>query len=97
MWITHQTLATSAKLCFHLDMKSAILNEVVKRAGSANAVAEACGITVQAVYLWRCVPAKHCLAVEALTGINRKRLRPDIYGAPRERPKRPGRMLAALA
>lgn len=46
------------------------------------------GVTPQAVWRWRRVPAEHALAIEKLTGIPRERLRPDIFGAPRTRPRR---------
>jgi len=80
-------LHVAQRYAFMGNMKSAILDEMVRRAGSANAVAEACEITVQAVYLWQRVPAEHCLKIEALTGIRRERLRPDVFGAPRTRPR----------
>jgi hypothetical protein len=36
-------------------------------------------ISRQAVYKWRRVPHEHVLSVEAITGISRHRIRPDIY------------------
>lgn len=43
-------------------------------------IASKAGITSQAVCLWRKVPARHVRLVEAITGISRHRLRPDIFG-----------------
>lgn len=37
-------------------------------------------ITSQAVSQWKRVPAGKVLAVEAITGISRHELRPDIFG-----------------
>ncbi len=64
-----------------------ILQAIIKAHGLA-AIAEACGgITIQAVSDWTRVPPRQCLAVEALSGVPREKIRPDIYGAPRPRPR----------
>lgn len=42
-------------------------------------IARALGITRGAVAKWRRVPAERVLAIEAITGISRHLLRPDIY------------------
>lgn len=42
-------------------------------------VARALKITHGAVSQWKRVPAERVIAVEALTGIARERLRPDLY------------------
>lgn len=55
--------------------------------GSRRIVGEACGITSQAVSDWDRVPVEHVITFESLTGIPRERIRPDIYGAPRPRPR----------
>ena len=39
-------------------------------------------LTVQAVSQWTDVPADRCLEIEAVTGISRYDLRPDIFGKP---------------
>lgn len=65
------------------------------RAVSMAKIAEACGITVQAVSLWNRVPAQHVLNVERVTAIPRERLRPDLYDAPRPRRRRPASQAAA--
>jgi DNA-binding transcriptional regulator YdaS (Cro superfamily) len=44
---------------------------------------------------WKKIPAERVVQIEAATGINRKKLRPDLYGAPRPRPLRRGVNLAA--
>lgn len=43
-------------------------------------------ITPQAVSLWKIVPPERVLKVEAITGISRHVLRPDIFGATEETP-----------
>lgn len=45
-------------------------------------IASACGIGRTSVTNWTKVPARHVLAVEALTGVSRHELRPDIFGMP---------------
>lgn len=53
---------------------------VIEEAGSVSALAEALGITFQAVSSWsKQIPAHHVIAIEALTGIRREVLRPDLY------------------
>lgn len=76
--------------------KNPIVNEAIEKAGSLSKLAEVCvsartphGITPQAVWKWKRIPAEHVLAIEALTGISRSKLRPDVFGAPRPRPRKP--------
>ncbi|WP_247973114.1 transcriptional regulator [Bradyrhizobium sp. 195] len=48
---------------------------------AASKLAAAIGITVQALSQWGRVPAKRVLSVEALTGVSRYELRPDLHGS----------------
>ena len=57
-------------------------HKAVELAGGPHALGRALGISGQAVSQWQRVPVERCLAVEALTGISRHSLRPDIYGFP---------------
>jgi DNA-binding transcriptional regulator YdaS (Cro superfamily) len=50
-----------------------------KQRGLRLKVARALGITHGAVSQWRRVPAERVIAVEALTGFPKERLRPDLY------------------
>lgn len=64
------------------------LNDKNGRGGAAKIV-EKLGISHAAISQWTQVPAKQVLAVEALTGVSRHDLRPDIYGpAPRRQPRK---------
>lgn len=65
-----------------------VVIDVIAKAGSVRALARALGISYEAVWKWRRVPPARVLEVEALTGIPRESLRPDIYGAPRPRPRK---------
>lgn len=56
--------------------------QAIAKAGGSRSVAEALGITRQAVEDWIRVPAKHVLRLEAISGVSRYDLRPDIYGDP---------------
>src|SRR5262245_22071820 len=62
----------------------AVRTAMRERWGCQSALARQLGITTQAVYLWmrsdRPVPARWLLKVEALTGLSRYELRPDIFG-----------------
>jgi hypothetical protein len=54
--------------------------DYIKTAEMEPTIREACGgISRPAVLNWRRVPAEHCPAIEKVTGIPRKVLRPDIY------------------
>ncbi len=48
--------------------------------GSHEAVAAELGISRQAIGQWEQTPPKHVLKLEALSGVSRHELRPDIYG-----------------
>lgn len=57
-----------------------------ERAGGPSAMARSLStpdhlITSQAVSKWDRVPVERVLAVEALTGVSRYELRPDVYGS----------------
>ena len=66
------------------------LQTAIDRAGGSKPLAEALGITRQAVEQWRAVPPERVLQVERITGVSRYALRPDIYGSPprQARPKK---------
>lgn len=53
--------------------------EAIRKAGGASALAQALVLTEFSVSTWRSIPAEHVLEVEALTGIARTALRPDLY------------------
>lgn len=79
---------------------SNIVKEAVAAAGTLEKLGDACGVTKQAVWYWLqsgVIPVAKVLAVEAATGIPREKLRPDIFGAPRPRPRRQGRLSSAAA
>ena len=58
------------------------LETAIRAVGTAQKFAEAIGVTPQAVSQWRRVPVARVLKVEAVSGVSRHDLRPDIY--PRE-------------
>jgi TorA maturation chaperone TorD len=58
------------------------LQEAIKAAGGIGVLARALGISQPSVSNWQRIPAERVLAVEALTGVSRSVLRPDLY--PRE-------------
>jgi DNA-binding transcriptional regulator YdaS (Cro superfamily) len=67
---------------------------VIEAAGGIVALARELGITHQAVYSWRAIPPAHALKIEAMTGISRHELAPQIFGPPPDSPKRVGRSAA---
>lgn len=68
--------------------RDAGLIEAINAVGTLKAIADACSVTLQCVSGWTRVPPEHVIAVEAVSGVPRERLRPDLYGAPRPRPRR---------
>lgn len=64
-------------------MKMTPLQLAIKSVGSQKALADALKISPPSLNAWvkrDRVPAERVLAVEALTGVSRHLLRPDIYG-----------------
>lgn len=57
-----------------------IVTVAAKREGGLVALARKLGINHQSFYSWKKVPAERVLQFEALTGVSRHELRPDIYG-----------------
>jgi len=55
------------------------LDEAIEAAGSVSELARKLGISQPSVSNWARVPVERVLEVEAITGIDRRRLRPDIY------------------
>jgi TorA maturation chaperone TorD/DNA-binding transcriptional regulator YdaS (Cro superfamily) len=60
-------------------MRQAGLEQAIQAAGGIGALARALGISQPAVSNWHRIPAERVLAVEALTGVARSLLRPDLY------------------
>ena len=81
-----------------------VLGDVIAAAGSITELVAAIkkvtadpAISVSSVSRWRRIPAHRCLEIEAITGISRYRLRPDIYGPAPKRGNGPRRGLLAAA
>jgi hypothetical protein len=55
---------------------------VVRAAGGSSALARHLGIAQQGISQWKRVPAGHVRAIEALTGLQRHEIRPDLYDTP---------------
>jgi TorA maturation chaperone TorD len=64
-------------------MRDPGLDEAIAAAGGVGALAQKIGIAQPSVSNWSRVPAERVLTVEAVTGVSRAVLRPDLY---RERP-----------
>ncbi len=65
-------------------MRDPALTKVIELAGGVAKLANAIGVSSQAISQWGRVPAERVLAVEAAVGgeVSRNDLRPDIYPAP---------------
>ena len=68
-----------------------IIEQVIAAAGGTAMLAQRLGIQAPSIYSWRRVPPNRVLAIEAVTGISRHELRPDLYppDVPKRRAKRP--------
>lgn len=60
------------------------LQQAIEAAGGTVALADKLGLTHQAVSRWDKVPPLRVLEVEAVTGVSRYDLRPDVYGKPHQ-------------
>ena len=60
-------------------MRDSGLDEAIRVAGGVGALAKKIGIAQPSVSNWSHVPAERVLTVEAVTGVNRTILRPDLY------------------
>jgi TorA maturation chaperone TorD len=60
-------------------MRDAGLDEAIRAAGGVGALARKIGIAQPSVSNWARIPAERVLTVEAVTGIDRSVLRPDLY------------------
>ncbi|HVY56557.1 MAG TPA: Cro/CI family transcriptional regulator [Xanthobacteraceae bacterium] len=61
-------------------MRDPGLSEAIEAVGGVGSLARLLGISQPSVSNWSRVPAQRILAVEAVTGVSRARLRPDLYG-----------------
>jgi TorA maturation chaperone TorD len=62
-----------------MEMREGGLGKAIEAAGGIGALARALGISQPAVSNWQKVPAERVLTVEAVTGVSRFVLRPDLY------------------
>ena len=65
-------------------MDTTLLKTAITKAGGPAAVGRHFGISWQAVSAWRECPARRVMGLEALSGIPRSELRPDLYPPERE-------------
>jgi hypothetical protein len=70
------------KLCFISLVMDKALEKAIANVGSSKALAEALGVSAQAVSQWDRVPPLRVLDVERVTGVPRHELRPDMYPVP---------------
>jgi TorA maturation chaperone TorD len=57
------------------------LQQAIRVAGGVTELARRIGVSQPSVSNWNRIPAERVLAVEALTGVTRAVLRPDLYGS----------------
>jgi TorA maturation chaperone TorD len=69
------------------EMREGGLEEAIRAAGGVGALARGLGISQPSVSNWQRIPAERVIAVEALTGVPRAALRPDLYPANSDEPQ----------
>lgn len=62
--------------------RDAGLTAAIDRAGSICQLARLLGLSQPTVSVWRQVPPHRVIQIEALTGVSRRVLRPDLYDVP---------------
>ena len=65
-----------------IKKKPKVIQKIFKKGGGYVKIANTLGLTRQAVFQWRRVPAEHVLKIEQITGIPRHELRRDLYPKP---------------
>lgn len=55
------------------------MQQAIAAAGGAPALARTLGLSHQAVFKWTKIPSRQVIPIEALTGVPREILRPDLY------------------
>src|SRR5258706_5837551 len=68
-------------------MRDPGLEEAVRAVGGVSELARQIGISQPSVSNWTRIPAERVLLVEATTGVDRRVLRPDLYGPPEQNQK----------
>lgn len=63
----------------HLEDAREAMRELRRKRGALSQLAVELGLTAQAVHVWEVVPIQRVLEVERITGISRRRLRPDYF------------------
>jgi TorA maturation chaperone TorD len=61
-------------------MRDSGLEEAIRAAGGLGALARNIGISQPSISNWTRIPAECVLSIEAVTGVDRAVLRPDLYG-----------------
>src|ERR1700760_162775 len=65
----------------YFSMREPGLSDAIRAAGGVSELARQIGISQPSISNWIRIPAERVLAVEAVTGIDRTTLRPDLYSA----------------
>ena len=78
-------------------MRDPGLEEAVRAVGGVSELARQIGISQPSVSNWTRIPAERVLIVEATTGVDRKVLRPDLYGPPEQNQQMTDDVAAARA
>lgn len=59
-----------------------IVEQAAEKAGGIKALASKIGITHNALYSWRRVPAERVNVIATITGVPLHEIRPDVFKAP---------------
>lgn len=79
---TRKTPAAGKGATRQLKQAQRVLDELRAERGALSRLAQALGLTPQAVHQWSIVPLERVIDVERATGIARHKLRPDHHNDP---------------
>ena len=66
----------------HTSKRDAGLKAAIDKAGSICQLARLLGLSQPTVSVWKRVPPHRVIQIEALTGVSRRVLRPDLFDVP---------------
>ena len=72
-------IAIVVSIAYHVRMTKTIIERAIEASGGAASLARKLGIKPPSIYSWREIPHKRLTQIEAITGIPREELRPDLF------------------
>lgn len=74
-----KAIASALSVAYNRGMRDQSLQSAITAVGGVGVLASALGISGAAISQWTRCPVHRVLAVEAVSGVHRTELRPDVY------------------